>query len=171
MRAAHQIKHGLAPLVAGCTLFAGCGGSVGFIAATPKPSAGTLTQITSVLERFGAAMAAGNGPLACSLLDSSAQQQIAEEFTNGQAAGAQTTLALCDEAIAATGAQLNRDQRAVLGSLTIGQVSVEQQTATIEPSQITSTAGAVSLSQSGDSSTSSVALTEQSGRWLIDSID
>jgi hypothetical protein len=168
---APRIRHARAPLAIGCMLLAGCGGNVGFIAPAAKPSAATIAQIRSVVERFGAAMAVGNGPLACSLLDASAQQQIADDLTNGPAPEVGATLTLCDQAIATTGAQLNRDQRAVLGSLSVGQINVDQQTATIEPSQITSTAGAVSLGQSGDSSTSSVGLIEQSGGWLIDSVD
>jgi hypothetical protein len=166
-----RLRHAIAPLALGAVLLGGCGGSVGFIAPAPRPSPTTLAQIRSVIDRFGAAMAVGNGPVACSLLDASAQQEIAAQAANGQVPGGQTTLVLCDQTIATIGAHLDSDQRAVLSSLSVGQIIVDQQTATIDPSQITSSAGAAPLSQSGDSSTSSVGLIEQSGGWLIDSVN
>jgi hypothetical protein len=167
---AARLKLTLALLTTGALALGGCGGNVDFNAPPPSPSPHALAQIRSVVERFGSAMATGNGPAGCALLDASAQQQIAGELTEGQPTNS-STLTLCEQAIAAVAGQLSASQRAVLSSLQVGEVSVEQQTAAIDPSQITSTAGAVALSHSADASSSSVGLVEQGGQWLIDSVD
>lgn len=167
---ARHLTRALAPLVAGALALGGCGGDVGFSAPAPKSSPQALAQIRVVVQRFGAAMATGNGPAACALLDASAQQQLADELSEGQTTGA-SNQSLCEQAIATIAAHLTASQRAVLSSLRVEQVSIDGQTATIEPTQITSAAGAAALSQSDDASTSNVDLVMQGGQWLIDSVD
>jgi hypothetical protein len=157
-------------LVAGALALGGCGGGVGFSAPPRRSSPRAQARIRAVVQRFGAAMATGNGPAACALLDASAQQQLGVELTEGQPTGA-SSAALCQQAITTIAGQLTASQRQVLSSLSVGQVSVDQQSATIDPSQITSTAGRAALSQSDDASTSSVDLIEQGGQWLIDSVN
>jgi len=150
---------------------AGCGGSVGFAPPPAAPSSATLTQIRSVATGFARAMAGSEGSSACALLDAQAQQQIAHQLTEGQSDGSLSNVELCQQAIATIGAQLSRAERAVLDTVQIGKITVEQDTATIDPSQITSPDGGAPRAGTPDQFDSSVTLVLQNGQWLIDSVE
>lgn len=150
---------------------AGCGAGVGVDAPPTAPSSGTLAQVRSVITGFARAMARGNGPSACALMDVQAQTQIAQEATNGLIDGSLPAAQLCQQAIAAFAARLDGAERAVLDSVRVGHVTVEQDTATVDPSQITSPAGGAPLSETGAESGSPMTLALQNGQWLIDSFD
>jgi hypothetical protein len=151
---------------------AGCGGSVGF-APPPAaaPSSATLGQIRSVITGFARAMAGGQGSSACALLDAQAQQQIAQQMSNGQSDDSLSNVELCQQAIATAGAQLSRDERAVLDTIQIGSVTVEQDAANVEPSQITSPDSRALPAQTTNQFNSPVGLVLQNGQWLIDSLE
>lgn len=161
----------LAVTLTAATAIAGCGGSVGIAARPAAPSSATLAQIRSVITSFARAMAGGQGSSACALLDAQAQQQIARQMTNGQSDGSLSNVELCQQAIASAGAQLSRPERAVLDTIQIGRVTVDQDTANVNPNQITSPASRALPAQSANQFDSPVGLVLQNGQWLIDSLE
>lgn len=158
----------LAATLTSATAIAGCGGSVGFAPPPAAPSSATLAQIRSVVTSFARAMAGGQGSSACALLDAEAQQQIAQQVTNGQNDGSLSNVELCQQAISTVGAQLSRAERTVLDTVRIGEITVEQENATIDPSQITSPDGGAPRNEAATQL--DVGLVLQNGRWLIDSL-
>ncbi len=161
----------LAATLTAAVAIAGCGGSVGFTAPPAAPSSATLAQIRSVIAGFARAMAGGEGSSACALMDAQAQQQIAQQVTNGQSDGSLSNAELCQQAITTVGAQLSRAERAVLDTVQVGKITVEQDTATVDPSQITSPDSGSPRAEAASRFDSPVHLVLQNGQWLIDSLE
>jgi hypothetical protein len=160
---------GLCAVVAALVL-AGCGGSVGLAPTSAPPSRSELASVRATLTQFAAAMAAGNGAQACALLDSGVQQQLAGLSAAAADAGNPTSLQLCEQTIASVSARLTSRERAILDSIHVGEISVDQNSATVDPQQIASPDGNASLGGSGDAGASEIELTFEGGRWQIDSL-
>jgi hypothetical protein len=142
------------PAITLVLLLAGCAGEDPYFEPGLKPGA---EGITAVIEAYAAGLAAGDGPLACSMMSAAAQQALVDRSGSGS----------CLAAVTAVSEALPGDAATALRDLEVGDIS---------GAETTSASASVTVSGPGADAArtalggTSFLMTVADARWGVDAV-
>jgi hypothetical protein len=142
----------------------GCSASSSLVPTPPSPTGPEAQAVRKVIVSFASAMAQGDGSTACALLDGDALAQI----TEGSASSPADAQSQCAAVIAQAAAQLSAQQRQLLSNLHVGQLTIDSDTASVDPSQLQGPAG--QSAAIAPEATAPIKLARSGNSWLIENL-
>ena len=153
-------------LAAGVAL-SGCGVTSALLPKHGAGDGGQAPAVRAVIAQFARSIANGDGQTGCALLDQNAQQQLASD--GGQAGQANPSPGACAATISLIAPELSESARATLSNVSVGNVAIAGDVATVDPTQVHGPTGA-RQPLSGAPGARPIMLERQDGSWLIDDL-